>query len=147
LKRKVILVMLVFSTLIGSLIYYNTPHIQLFGFTLAKRDLSNAIIYMDNKRYWVHDTQVSQRLAILSSKLKKFKKPNTVNQQIPPIFTHIPSFDIQTQNNATYGGPVWKIGSDLVLDINGYYWVIDKQLLNELENATKTPGTEVLTLN
>ncbi|XWX60627.1 hypothetical protein AusDCA_0738 [Desulfitobacterium sp. AusDCA] len=42
---------------------------------------------------------------------------------------------------------MWKIGSELVLDINSYYWMIDKQLINKLENVTKTPGTEIQAMN
>ena len=37
------------------------------------------------------------------------------------VYKHIYSFDVQTADYTTYGGLVWEVGSDLVLDINDYY--------------------------
>lgn len=144
--RRKILVFLLVGVVLGSLSYYYNQYISLWGLTLSKKDFSDAIIYMDNKRYWVHNKEVSLELATLSSHMKKYQKPNTVGLSIPPVYKHLPSFDVQTADHTTYGGPVWEVGSDLVLDINGYYWVINQEVIAELEKATKTPGTEVLDL-
>lgn len=70
--------------------------------------------------------------------MKKLSKIDASNYPLskkqPSKFLKI---EIQTKNKGTIGGAFWYDGSNVVLDSDGYYWIVTKDLFDLMEKSLK----------
>ena len=140
-RTKWILSFIIVGALIIGLVYYQVNYISLWGFTLAKNDLNNAIIYTDDTNYMVTNRQVVIDLAEKVTKMKRSQKVESM--RFPPGATAQPfeKLLLQTKDHVTFGGSIWNLSSGKFLNSNGYYWVVSGELISALEMATKDSQT------
>lgn len=117
--------------------YYQT-HLSIWGFSLSKSDIKQVIISSENKeefsQYLITNQKEVLEIAKLLSKSEKYSEINHNNftpDEAPEKYTEIL---LQTQDNTTYGGSLWVIGTNYVQDSNGYYWKVDYEKLRRLLN-------------
>lgn len=119
---------------------YKSFFINLYGFPIRISNLRNVVIYANQHAYYVSNPALVQKISLEAAHLKRTQKDNRVKNPGYNVYFPIPHFLIQTKNNASFGGDIWKQGT--LMDANGYYWQMTPQLLQLLKNATKDPKTE-----
>jgi hypothetical protein len=139
-KTKVITltsILIVAILLIG---YYKQNHLSIWGFNIAKNNLKDVIVVTDNHSYIIRNKDAVLNIAKASSNMEKGLKiqletfpPSSQPKKYREVL-------IQTNDNTTYGGHLWLLGSRVALDSDGYYWSldynqIDKMLSPLLKNA------------
>lgn len=134
-KKWISLFVIVVIACVG--FYYQT-HISIWGFSLPKNDIKQVIISSENKeefsQYLITNQKEVLQIAKLLSKSEKYseiKHNNFPPDERPEKYTKIL---LQKQDNTTYGGGLWIIGTNYVQDSNGYYWKVDYEKLRRLLN-------------
>lgn len=111
--------------------YYKLTHIPVWGFHFAKNDIKDVIVMTNHHTYMINDKDAVLGIAEAVSTMEKATKIQTDNyppESQPASYTKIL---IQTKDNTTYGGDIWKLGSTAVLASNGYYWRFDDDKMSD----------------
>jgi len=123
--------------LILGLIYYQS-HISITGFNIQKNELIDVIIYTEENQYMVTDATQILDISKEVSKMNKYAKIEASNyhssKKQHSKFTEIL---IQTKSKGTIGGSFWDVGNNVLLDSNGYYWVVNNDLFDLMEKSLK----------
>lgn len=119
-----------------SFVFYKQTHLSIWGFTISKEDLNDAIVQTDKHSYLVRNKKMVLKIAEDASKWKKYSKI----ESFPPQTKHAKYIKlwIRTKDNNTYGGNIWITENNSLLDSNGYYWELNyKELSNTLNASLK----------
>ena len=128
-------ILIVAILLIG---YYKQSHLSIWGFNIAKSNLKDVILITDNHSYMIKDKDEVLSIAEASSRMDKYLEiqPNNFPPASQP--EKLRSIFIQTNENITYGGDLWLLGSNVVIDSNGYYWNFDyKEMSSQINLLLK----------
>ena len=136
--------LIIVGALIVGIVYYQSIHISLWGFYLTKNNINNVIVSTQDKSYMVTNQQVVFDLAEKVSKMQRSQKVDSM--RFPPGSTSEPyrKLFIQTKDHVTYGGSIWNLSAGNVLDSNGYYWIVQDDIVTALDKATKDSQTTQL---
>lgn len=86
--------------------------------------------------YIVTNSQLVLELTREVSKMKKLYKAEFSNFPPKEASTKYRGLMIQTKN--TYGGSFWKDGDNgLMVDSDGYYWSVSKELIELMDKSLK----------
>ncbi|WP_100404292.1 hypothetical protein [Bacillus solitudinis] len=145
-KKWIVLISFVLVVIAYVGFYYQT-HISIWGFSLSKDDIKQVIVSSESEEEFSQHLITNQKevleIAKLISKSEKYleiKQNNFPPDERPEKYTKIL---LQTQDNTTYGGNLWILGTNYVQDSSGYYWKIDYEKLSRLLNEA-IPSAERL---
>ncbi|MGE8205424.1 hypothetical protein ACQKP0_12735 [Heyndrickxia sp. NPDC080065] len=129
-KRWIILSSMALIILI-SFVYYKQTHLSIWGFNLSKKDIKDVIVLTEKHSYIVIDEDMVSKISEDISKMKRYSKI----ESFPPQNTKPVRYKkilIRTKGDTNYGGSIWVMENNAVLDSNGYYWDLD---YNDLSNT------------
>ena len=113
---------------------YSQTHISIWGFNIPKNELKDVLINTKENNYIITNPQVVLELTKEVSKMKKLNKVEPSN--FPPKETPTKFIKLMIQTDATYGGSFWQDGNNgVMLDSNGYYWSVSKELLEIMDKS------------
>ncbi len=133
-KYIAIAILLPIMAFLGAMYFYN-KNINILDFNIEKDDIKAVIINTNSGSYKVSDIEQVLEITNEASKLKKLAKlqdSSTENMDHPEVYTGIL---IQTIDDKTYGGQFWKNDSRVIMDGNGYLWLVSESLLQWLDKA------------
>ncbi|WP_066175943.1 hypothetical protein [Bacillus marinisedimentorum] len=137
-NKKIWIILIPLILVVAYVGFYYQTHISIWGFSLSKNDINQVIVSSENEeefsQYLITNQKEVLEIAKLFSKSEKYseiKQNNFPPDERPEKYTKIL---LQTQDNTTYGGSLWIIGTKYVQDSSGYYWKIDYEKLSRLLN-------------
>jgi Ser-tRNA(Ala) deacylase AlaX len=131
-KRWTIISLIAFLILVSA-VYYKQTHLSIWGFNLPKKDLKDVIVQTEKHSYIVTDKELVLKIAEDVSKMKKYSKIESLPPETKP--EQYKKLLIRTKGNTTYGGSIWVMENNVLIDSNNYYWDID---YNKLSNTLNT---------
>lgn len=124
---------------------YRFIYLTVWGFHLNRFKLGDVIVMTKKHSYMITNHEDVMRITKEASKMKRSEKVtqtslNSSNQQHEKYIKLL----IQFKNHTTYGGQIWKDGSDFVIDGAGYYYRMDD---NEMKKIIETSLKNARTIN
>jgi hypothetical protein len=141
-KKDSTLLGIILVVIILVLIYFYQTHISIWGFSVSKGELRNVIINTNDKVYWVGDSKFVQELSKEVSKMKRLNKIQPNNYPLKEKSTKYQKIKFQTENDYTYGGSFGEDSNGQIIDSNGYYWSVSKDLFDLMDNSLN--GAKIL---
>lgn len=137
-KKEWMLSILILSLAVLLFGFFRFTYLQVWGFRLNRYDLKDVIVMTKNHSYMITNHEDVVKIAKAASSMNIGAKETQNLSYTPEHHGNYIKIMLQLKDFSTYGGQIWRKGSDFVIEGNGNYYRSDyHEMKNTIEASLK----------